>query len=242
MYQYENPTSSAPIETGVKSTTLDIAKVFLYMFVGLLITFAVAFGGGFLLNKYGNNNAVVGVSIAGAIIMLIDIIVINLVTLKGKHNVLVPGIIYAISVGMLFTALAIVVPWQLMGMAFGITCLTFLVMSLIAFISKGNLSPLLTVAFGLLIGGGMLALICWIFILFNPSLATPLVWVVSFAIFAFCIFITIFDLWNIKKIAEAGAMSNDLALYCAFSIYVDFINLFIRILYFLLIIYGKVKR
>lgn len=237
---YENISPNAEVVQN-KSSSLDIARVFLYMFCGLLITFVVAVAGGYLLARNGSNNAVIAVSVVGAIVMLIDVIFINVSSIRGK-NILVPGIIYAISVGLTFTALVLALPWQLLGMAFGITCLTFLIMSLIAFISKGNLSPLLTVALGLMSGAAILALICWIFILFNPSLATPLVWVVSFAVFGFCLLITIYDLWNIKKIAEAGAMNNNLALYCAFSIYVDFINLFLRILYYLIIIFGRSNR
>ncbi|MCQ2802739.1 MAG: Bax inhibitor-1 family protein [Bacilli bacterium] len=232
-------TISPNVQYNTKSTTLDIAKVFFYMFCGLLITFVIAFGGGYLLWRSGNNDLVKVFSIVGAIGMIVDMIVINVVTLKGQHNILIPGIIYAVMIGLMFTSFVLFVPWQLIGMAFGITTLTFALMGLIAFLSKGNLSPLATVAFGLIGGAALLSVVNWIFILVNPSLATPLIWVVSFAVFAFCLLITLYDMWNLKKISEAGAMSNDLALYCAFTIYVDFINIFIRILYYLIIIFGR---
>ena len=166
-------------------------------------------------------------------------IIINVVVLRGKHSILVPGIIYAVLVGVLFSMLTIVVDWRIIGMAFGITAFAFLIMSLIAFISKGSLAPLWIVIIGLAIGVGVLSLFNWIVMLMTGSVFNALYWIVTFGIFALVIFITIFDLWRIKKIAENGAMSNNLALYCAFVMYTDFINVFIRILYFLLIIFGR---
>ena len=44
------------------------------------------------------------------------------------------------------------------------------------------------------------------------------------------LFITAFDFYRVKKIASKGEQSNDLALYCAFNLYVDFIYILIRIL------------
>lgn len=89
--------------------------------------------------------------------------------------------------------------------------------------------------FGLLMGSGILILVN---LLMHSS---TLYWVISFAIFAAMMFITIFDIWNIKKITERGEMSTNLELYCAFTLYVDFIYILIRIIYFLILIYGKSK-
>ena len=137
--------------------------------------------------------------------------------------------------------LALVIPWEIIGMAFGITALTFLVMSLIAFLTKGNMAPIVIVIIGLAIGAGTLALFNWIFALITGQVIETLYWIVEFAVFALILFVTIFDLWRIKKIAENGAMDNNIALYCAFVMYTDFINVFIRILYFLLIIFARKK-
>lgn len=233
----------------ISGVSLSIAKVFLYMFIGLLITAGVAFGvGAFVYYQIvvnGNGEITTPYLIAlivSAILLFVDMLVINFVTIKGKHSILIPGIIYAILVGILFSMLTIVVDWKLIGMAFGVTALAFLVMSTIAFLSKGNMSPILIVVFGLLIGAGLLSLFNWIIMLTTGGMFESLYWIVSFAIFAVVMFITIFDLWRIKKIAEQGMMSNNLALYCAFVIYVDFINVFIRVLYFIILIVGKYRR
>lgn len=227
------------------STTLNIAKVFLYVFAGLLITTIVAIAAGLGLNQLllkdaaAYNGVVTGIMIGVAIATLIDVIVMNAVTLKGDHSIIGPAVIYAILIGLLFSTFVIWIPWEILGTAFGITCLTFLLMGFIAFLSKGNLSPLLVGAIGLLGGAGILALVNFIVILINPALGTTLYWIITFAMFAFFMLVTVFDLWNLKKIAERGEMSNNITLYCAFSLYVDFINIFLRILWFLLLIFGR---
>jgi len=227
------------------NTTLSIAKVFLYMFIGILITAVVAAGVGILLNglyqsdKSAYNNTIMGIMIGTAIALLIDVVIINFVTLKGNHTILVPGIIYCILVGLLFSTFILFIDPRIIGLAFGITCGVFLLMSLIGFLTKGNMSPLLIAAIGLFIGTGFIALFNWIYQLASGTGFNALNWIISFAIFAVLILVTIYDLWNIKKIAERGAMSRDITLYCAFSLYVDFINIFLRILYYLIIIFGR---
>ena len=249
-HTHEAPRSEGKKELSSKSgTVLSIAKVFLYMFAGLFISTIVAFGVGAImyyqvgvLENEGALPVYLGVIIGSAIALLIDMLIINFVVIRGRHSVLVPGIIYCILVGVLFSMLTLVVPWELIGMSFGITALVFLVMSLIAFLSKGNMSPIFIVIIGLAIGAGFLSLFNILFGLLTGTVIETLYWVVEFAIFALILFVTIFDLWRIKKIAENGGMDNNLALYCAFIMYTDFINVFIRILYFLLIIFARSKK
>ena len=244
-----NPKTENYVEKKNGTVAFSLAKVFLYMFVGLFITAVVAFGVGafvyYRFNVDANPEAVLtpyfAILIASAIGLFIDMLVINFVTLRGRHSILVPGIIYTVLVGVLFSMLTIVVDWRIIGLAFGITALVFLLMSAISFLTKGNMSGILVVIIGLAIGAGILSLFNWIFALATGTVVTSLYWIVEFAIFALVMFVAIFDLWRIKKIAENGAMSNNLALYCAFVIYTDFINVFIRILYFLIIIFANKK-
>ena len=199
-------------QSSTGGTVLSIAKVFLYMFAGLLITALVAFGVGALVYyqvAMGNESAInvyYVALIASAIGLLVDMLIINFVVLRGRHSVLVPGIIFCVLVGVLFSMLALVIPWEIIGMAFGITALTFLAMSLIAFLTKGNMAPIVIVIIGLAIGAGTLALFNWIFALITGQVIETLYWIVEFAVFALILFVTIFDLWRIKKIAENGAM------------------------------------
>ena len=231
------------VETKKASGVLSFAKVFFYMFIGLAITAAVAFGVGYIFIASAKNgadpnvlnNAYWGVMISSAVVLIVMSFVIMFVTLRGKHSILVPAIIYCVLMGVLLSSFTIFLEgnYWLLAMAFGITSGIFLIMTLIAVLTKGNLSPLLMVGMGLLIGSGILALVNW---LIGSS---TIYWIVTFALFAAMMFITMFDIWNIKKITERGEMSNNLALYCAFTLYVDFIYIMIRVLYFLILIFGR---
>lgn len=222
--------------------TFSIAKVFFYVFIGLLITTVIAVIGGAIyraLPPEQGAKAYLALSLIGGVGMIIDAFIINMTVFKGKGKVLPAMIIFCILTGLMLSGLTVVFDGAILGAAFGITCLIFLLMSLIGFLSKGNLSPLLIVAMGIIMGSGLLALGNWIYMLVTGTSFQVLYWAVSFGIFAFIILVTIVDLWQMKKIAEQGALSGNVALYCAFHIYVDFINIFLRILYYLAIIFGK---
>lgn len=225
----------------LSSGALSFAKVFLYMFIGLAITTAVAFGIGYIFVTALNNGAsgetlskaYLGLMISSAIILIILSLIINFSAFASRHSILFPAILYCVVMGALLSSFTIVVDWRILGMAFGITSGIFLLMSLIAIFTKGNLSPLAMLGIGLISGCLILALVN--FFLRSNTLA----WVISFALFAAVMFITMFDIWNIKKICERGEMSNNLSLYCAFSLYVDFIYILIRIIIFLVAIFGN---
>ena len=242
--QYEQVTSNGSVYT--------LGKVFAYMFAGLLITTLIALGLGALFNYLLlNNQAVTDFSATGAAILLgllitsaIGIIVLSFVVpitvARGRHSVLVPSIIYAVLMGVLLSTICIVVPWYLLGITFGITSLIFGLMALIAFLAKGKLNGLAIAAIGLLIGAGFIALTMWILMLTGVDV-TLLYWIVSLAVFAAMMLITIWDLWRIKKIAENGEMTNNLSLYCAFILYNDFIYILLRVLRIVLIVMSNKK-
>ena len=239
---YETPNQEV-VEQMTSKGILSFAKVFLYMFMFLTISAAVAFAIPYILVLAARNgapievvaNAYYGLMIASAISIFILMIVINFVFLRGKHSVLIPAIIYAMLMGVLLSSFVIFLDgqWWLLGMAFGITAGIFLLMTLIAVLSKGSLHPLLYVGIGLMVGAGILSLVNWLIG------SDTIMWIVTFAMFAAIMFITMFDIWNIKNICERGQMNDNLSLYCAFTLYVDFIYILIKVLWFLILIFGR---
>ena len=121
-------------------------------------------------------------------------------------------------------------PWYYIVAAFGITFFAFLGMALIGILSKRNLSALGFIGFGLLFATMLISLGAVLFYIFAPALFNFMYVGISLVIVVALLLITAYDVWNIKKIIEKGQMSNNLALYCAFTLYVDFIAIFIRIL------------
>ncbi len=238
---YVSPEQEVVEQKKSKSGVLSFPKVFLFMFMFLAITTAVSFGVGGLITLALYNgadpeilaNVYYGLMIGSAIALFVMMIVVNFVVLRGRHSVLIPAIIYSVLMGVLLSSFTILIDWRLLGTAFGITCGVFLLMTLIAVLSKGNLHPLLMVGIGLMIGAGVLALVNWLI------QSDVIMWIVSFVIFAAIMFITMFDIWNIKNICARGQMNSNISMYCAFTLYVDFINILIRVIIFLLAASGR---
>ena len=257
MSEYKNWSNDVNISEQQEEATFSLVKVFGYMFAGLLITTIVMLGlGGLFRHLFGigdafaeqtpdfsNDNALMAllivmiVSFVGLIIMSF---VVPAVLHRGVHSILVPSIIYSVLMGAALSTLAIFIPWYLLGVTFGITAVIFGLLSLIALLSKGRLNGLAIVAIGLISGAMLISLFLWILSLFID--VTWLFWVVSLALFAGMMLITIWDVARIKRIAEEGAMSNNLSLYCAYILYNDFIYIFLRVLRILLIVVAKTKR
>ena len=238
--------------TDRRSVNTLIGKVYGYMFFGILITAIVAFGVGILFNlwifktidpsaiNYGDVSTNINASGAVALLVMLVITAIALIIMSfvvhlrafsNRKSIQIPALIYCVLMGMLLSELVIFVPWPVLGITFGITAGIFGVMYLIASVSKGNMNFLGILALGLFLGAGLLAIIGVIFALTGFLGAyMHLYWIISLLTFAAIMFVTIWDMWRIKQIAQTGEMSDNLVLYCAFTLYVDFIYLFLRVL------------
>ena len=235
------------------STAFSIAKVFGYMFVGLLITAAIALGlgayfGAVLMKDAGTDvntrlqatNAIIllALLIISAIAIIVLSFVVPIVAIRNRHSVLVPAIIYSIFMGIMLSSLAVFIDWQILGITFGITALVFGLMALIGLLSKGRLNGLAIAGIGLFVGAGLLSLTLWILMLVGVNVG-PLYWLISLMTFAAVMLITIWDMARIKYIAEKGEMTKNVSLYCAYILYNDFIVIFLKILRFVLVIMGN---
>lgn len=244
-----------------RSVNSLIGRVYGYMFYALLITAIISFGVGILFSLwlfgtvnpadalYGDVELTIN-SIDGAIALLVMLgisaltlfilsFVVHIRAARGK-TITVPAFIYVIMMGLVLSELVIFVPWPVLGLTFAITAGVFGIMFLISYFSKGSLNFLGVLGLGLLIGAGVLALVGWILAITGALGAyMHLYWIVSLLTFAAIMFITIWDMWRIKKIAEGGEMCNNLVLYCAFILYVDFIYLFLRVLRIVMYFVGR---
>ena len=240
-----------PVST---SSSKFIGKVFLYTFIALAITAVTSAIIGLVFSKaicpvdYNYEEFVIDtVAIQPYIILLIVslvmyfplIIWINIVCFRGRGRMDIPFVLYAIVMGVLISSFTMFVPIPVIAISFGITCVVFGLLALIGLTAKKDLSFLGLVALGLFLGALLISLFNLIWSLVLPDSFNDLYWVVSFLIFGAMMLITIFDVWRVKKIAQAGEQSNNIALYCAFNLYVDFIYIFIRILLIVAKVYGR---
>ena len=240
----------------VKSSAF-LSKVFGRMAIWLFVTTVVAIGLGvlfsWLLVRYPDNEnivytlyAVLGVSFVG---VLICSLLMNFGAIFKRMNLKVIGTVYSVLMGAALSTIVMFVPWWIIAMAFGITTLIFGLMYVIAKTTKANLTPLGLVGRGLLGGALLFMLIFGILALVNafsknPFLDWTLYWLytgIDGLIFIAIILITMYEMWNVVKIAQKGEGTEDLATYMAFSLYVDFIYILIRVIYILLRIFGNKK-
>ena len=223
-----------------KKKTSLLAQTFGWVFIGLLITTVLTVGLAFIMTSLLNNanpvqqeailnNYLIALGVSSVIQFVLVLVIQFAVIRKGPttKNMLVPYVIYAANMGVLLSFLALVIEFDILAASLGITMILFAFMYLIAKQTKRNLSGLAIVGSSLMLGG--LALLLFNF-LFRSS---ELDWLISFVLFGAIMLITMFDIWRITKISETGETSPGLALYFAFTLYVDFIYILIRIIYFI---------
>ena len=233
------------------SAGYSIAKVFGYMAIFILVTAVITIGLGLGLNywimsattdeEYANiGQTIIILLIVSGIGLLVTTIVSQVVFLKGKHSVVVPAVIYAALMGIVLGLVAALINnWAILGITFAITAGVFGIMALIGLLSKGRLTALGLIGFGLMFGAMFISLFMVIIMIFFPALYEWYYWIVSFMMFAAVMFMTIFDISHIKQLAANGALNNNLSMYLAFNLYVDFIYLFMRILLIVIRIFGR---
>ena len=261
--RFDNSSNNSQEPTSVRSESnaYSIAKVFGYMFMWLLVTTVVTFGLAFLFNYFLTHagttaekdrilTAEVAVAITAGIGVLIMTFVTQFVILRGRHNIAVPATIYAVLMGALLGVLSSLITeafengWFVIGVSFGVTTLIFGFMALIGLSAKSKLNALPIIAGGLFMEALFISVILHMMMLV-PGLRqyyNAWYWVLMLGIFAAVMLTTIWDIRNIKTMAERGALSKNLSMYLAFNLYVDFIYILMRILYFVLLIAGKAKR
>ncbi len=220
------------------SNVFPMIKVFLWMGLGLLITGIVSLGLPNLLALIpaeASNTTYIVLMVISAIIMFPCVLIVNFKSLKPKSiGIRIAYILYSIAIGVMLsstfmTILAVDGPNAIMtiSMSFLISAGSFLLMGLIGALTKKNLSIIYPLLSALLMG-------CLIISLVNVFIGSSIVyWITDFVILGVILVVSAVDINRVKKLAQAKALDdnqNSLAVYCAFNLYVDFINIFIRVL------------
>ena len=230
-----------------RGQTKFLAVVFGYLCIGLAITALISFLFPYFFNLAFYDSAVQGYSqkafigllvICGIALIasIIDSIVFMRSISKDSKRTWISFLVYCVCMGIWPGALLTLgVEPTLMGEAFGITSIVFVAMFLIGYFNKHDLSLMGLIAYGLLVGYLLIALIFGIWFWLSPS--TFYVWdlVASLIMVTFSMLMIGFDANRMNRSLENGTATNNTALYYAFSFYGDFINIFLRILYILLI-------
>lgn len=234
---------------GLSVGTVNLGKIFGYMTLGILCTgvFSVLFGWlfSYLINNIPDSLIFVYIgAFVASIGTLICSFLAGALSFSSRNkvksrSVAIPFAIYSILIGYLFGLICFAIPFEVLAVTFGITVVVFGSLTLVGLLAKGNMNPLLYVSGALIFGCLMMGLTNWILWLFFPSLVNVFFWITSFVIFAALMLTTIWDVWQIKTISSQYENTPNLTLFCAFRLYCDFIAIFIRLLTFVLYIYGR---
>lgn len=228
------------------SKAVNLGKIFGIMFIWLLFTAGIAFGGGYLsalwlVNNYEQaSGGLLAILIASGISLIILTFIIQYFALKKGKGMIVLSSIYVLLMGVICSTLTLYIPWNILGMALGITTVIFGVLATIGLLAK-NVKPIAMIGMMVIFGAAITALFTWLFSIWMPIANPGLYWIIDFAFFGGMLLLIIVDMNNIGKICESGQITTNITLYCALTIYTDFIYIFIKIAYYLAIIYGNSK-
>lgn len=224
-----NEQSQEPITQTVDNNFL--AKTFFWMFLGLLGTAIVAwytYSSGLFLNILINNSF--------GILLLVEIVVVLLFSfLFRKLSPTMVGILYFIYAavnGVSLSTIFVVFELQSIVLLFIVSAALFGGLALYGYKTSKDLSNWHTILFGTLFAGLIVSFIN--LLLKNTMLDIILDWVILLVFFG----ITVYDMNKIKQLSlDPNLDKSKLHIYGAMELYLDFINIFLRILS----LFGKRK-
>lgn len=200
-----------------------LSQSFLWMALGLLVTFGVGFGVSFnenmLLNIFGGSYWFWIILEVGLVIFL-SWRLFKMSAISAK----ICFLLYAFVSGLTFSSVFVSYNVKSIMLVFLVTGLIFGIMSLVGYKTNKDLSK---VGFYLLMG--LLGVI--IVSIVNMFLgSTMLEFILSIICVILFIGITAYDVQKIKSLENSNLPKENLAIYGALELYLDFINIFLDLL------------
>lgn len=199
------------------------SKVFFWMFVGLTITFGIGY--------YVSTNPNMLFNIFGSyywVLLIAEIVVV--IWLSARIRKMQPMTakilfcLYSLLTGLTFSSIFVVYEITSIIYVFGITALIFLMFALIGSFTKIDLTKIGIYLFMALLG----VIICSIINIFVGSETFDL-GITIVCLLIFIVYIA-YDIQIIKRNLYMIPDEDNLAIYGAFQLYLDFINIFLRLL------------
>ena len=210
-------------------------KVFAWLVIGLLVTFGVGYG----LNIFFINNIEIAAKVfnGGAfwIIVIIELVLAVVLSLGlKKFNPTVTKLLYLLYTaitGVTFSALFMYFQMSSIILIFGVTAIIFALFAIIGSKLNVDLSK-----FGLYLLIALIGVIIVSIINIFIQSSQLSMFVSAIAILIFTLYIG-YDIKKIGALLDSEIDEENIAVYGAFQLYLDFINIFIR----LLELFGKAR-
>jgi FtsH-binding integral membrane protein len=216
------------------STTSPLVKVFAWMAVALGVTALMALGVFFAFaSGLISDDLFAGLMIGSAIVLLISYFWFLFGSFRrGQGDPTIPFFLYSGAMGVVLSTLPFAYSIELIGTSFGISAFVFGAFAYYGATTKTSLLGVGQFAFVGFIGLILLSVVN----LFLGSMSID--WFISFGIFGVVLLMVAYQVWYVKQISDSGDISNSQAMYLAFSLYISFINIFLRILRFIAVSRG----
>lgn len=205
-----------------------LSKTFLWMFLGLLVTFATGYA--VSSNPVMIENVFGGMFYIFIILELVLVLVLSARVMKmSPVGAKMCFLLYSFVSGLTFSSIFIVYNLTSITSVFLISALVFGIMALIGYTTKVDLTKVGFYLMMVLIGA-IIVMIVNIFL--NNPMVDTFISIVCLIVF---IGITAYDVQKIKVLESSGLPEDNLAIYGALDLYLDFINIFLHLLQF----FGK---
>lgn len=199
------------------------AKVFLWMFIGLLITFGTSF--------YVSTQEFLAWNVLklGWVWFIIELaIVIFLaarITKMSSFTAKLSFVLYSFVTGLMLSYIFIIFSLPSILLVFGAAALMFGIFGLYGYFTKVDLTKISSILAMGLVG---IIIVSLINIFLGNAMVDTIISIVGIVIF------TLFVAYDIQKIKSFSSFSNiptdNLAIYGALQLYLDFINIFLNLL------------
>ena len=202
-----------------------LSKSFLWMALGLLLTFGtgyvVSINENMLENIFSGSGYIVFIVIEFILVIILSARIMKMNPTMAK----ICFLLYAFVSGLTFSSIFVVFEMKSIMFIFLVTAAIFGVLSYIGANTKMDLTKVGTYLVIGLIGAIIVSLLN---VLIFKSTAVELG--LSILILIIFLGLTAFDVQKILKISETGIPEDNAAIYGALELYLDFINIFIKLL------------
>lgn len=200
------------------------SKIFMWMFLGLLVTFTTAY------YISTNDNMIYNIFSGGKywIIWILELVVViwlsARITKMNSMSAKILFILYSLLTGLTLSSVFVIYKIESIVFVFLITAVVFLIMGLLGYFTKIDLTKLGTILLMLLLA----IIIATIVNIFVGSEVFDLgICIVGLIVF---LGFVAYDIQKVKNMLPMFPDEDNLAIFGALELYLDFINIFLRLL------------
>lgn len=200
------------------------SKIFMWMFLGLLVTFTTAY------YISTNDNMIYNIFSGGKywIIWILELVVViwlsARITKMNSMSAKILFILYSLLTGLTLSSVFVIYKIESIVFVFLITAVVFLIMGLLGYFTKIDLTKLGTILLMMLLA----IIIATIVNIFVGSEVFDLgICIVGLIVF---LGFVAYDIQKVKNMLPMFPDEDNLAIFGALELYLDFINIFLRLL------------